>query len=418
MLARSATLIICALSVRKNKIFFGSMVSYLQFEIASAIIFAIILAVFVFSQRKKIVIDKILFPFLYLVRWKTKLGIKSMTKYGSKYKGLIQLFGYSSIGIAVLGLLWIFISLFYGLYLSIVSPGGAASVSLVLPFKEVPGLGMLGFWHWIIAIFLLAIVHEFSHGIVAASHDIPVKNSGPAIFGVILPFLPAAYVEPDEEIMQKKPAFARYSIIAAGPVSNIIFGLIFFVILLVVLNPIEASISEPIAFSFQAVDDNSPAGKVLGTEKAVFDQIDNVKIVDGNDFYQAIIRKNPGETITLTNSKESKSYNITLEKHPESEIIPYIGIKSIQTERKFLSEMQGSIFSWFRNLVKWLSALNIFIGIANLLPLGPIDGGQFLRVFLHEVFPNDKNKAQRWWMNISFITLLLLILGFLGPSLF
>ena len=394
------------------------MVTYLQFEIVSAILFALLLCILVITQRKRVIVDKFLFPLFYLVRWRTQFGVAVMERYGKKYRGFIQFCGYASIGIALLGIIWIFASLIYGLYLSLTTPEGVASVSLVLPFTEVPGLGMLGFWHWIISIFILAVVHELSHGIVAASHQVPIKNSGPAIFGILLPFLPAAYVEPDEEQMQKKPAVVRYSIIAAGPVSNIVLGVLVLLILLFVFVPLERRMTEPLGFSFVAVNASTPAGLVLRTERVVFDHVDSISVLNATAFYNKIRIKQPGDTILLSNSKTTTRANITLGTNPEDASLPYLGVINIQDERRFYNEQQGKVFSWFRNLVKWLAALNIFIGIANLLPLGPVDGGQFLKVFLHEIFPVNEKRAQKWWLRISFITLILIILGFLGPSLF
>ena len=265
------------------------MISYVQFEVASAVVFVLFLVILVYTQRKRVIIDKIFFPFLYLVRWRTQLGIRVMEKYGERYRGLIQFGGYASIGIALIGLLWIFISLFYGLYLSLAAPEGVATVSLVLPFTEVPGIGMLGFWHWIISIFVLAVVHEFAHGIVAAAHKLRVKNSGPAIFAVLLPFLPAAYVEPDEKKMEKKDAVVRYSIIAAGPVSNILLGALFFLLLSFVFVPWELSMSTPTGFSFVPLNSSTPAGMVMGTERVFFDTVDRVQVLDGDQFYKLLM---------------------------------------------------------------------------------------------------------------------------------
>ena len=61
----------------------------------------------------------------------------------------------------------------------VTSPVSQPGVALVLPFTNVPGVGYLSFFHWIIAIFLLAIVHEFAHGIVAKNST---ENIGSQVF--------------------------------------------------------------------------------------------------------------------------------------------------------------------------------------------------------------------------------------------
>ncbi len=83
------------------------------------------------------------------------------------------------------------------------------------------------FTYWIVIIAIVAVSHEFSHGIFARLSKIKVQSTG---FGFLGPFL-AAFVEPDEKKMQKAKKFDQLSILAAGTFANIImtilFGLVF-----------------------------------------------------------------------------------------------------------------------------------------------------------------------------------------------
>jgi hypothetical protein len=387
------------------------MITYFQFEVISAILFVLILGWYIHRHRKDVVIQKILWPVFYIVMWRTKIGIKAMEKYGRKYAGWVRLFGYFSIGIGVVGLVLIFTSLFYSVISAIISPTSQAGIMLALPGSNIPGLGMLGFWHWMISIFFLAVVHEFAHGIVAIAHGIKVDNSGPAIFGAIVPIIPAAYVEPNEKSMSKSGDHVRYSIIAAGPAINIIFGILFFLLLVNVFVPIETNMTDHKGLSFETMEEG-PAFEALGEGKFMFNSLDGKVVEDPQEFYDQLIRKSPGDEITLSNAVDT--HKIILENHPDKKEYPYLGVISIKEEREFRNDIKGGIFSWFKNLIKWLAALNFFIGLANLLPLGPVDGGQMLRVFLEQVTP-DKRKVMKWWGKISLVTLLLLLIGLLSP---
>ena len=84
------------------------------------------------------------------------------------------------------------------------------------------------FTYWIIAIAVIAICHEFSHGIFARRYGVKIKSTG---FGFLGPLL-AAFVEPDEKQMQKKPKFQQITILSAGTFANIILTIIFFLLLL------------------------------------------------------------------------------------------------------------------------------------------------------------------------------------------
>src|SRR3989344_8635488 len=110
--------------------------------------------------------------------------------------------------------------------------------SLVLPGVKIPGLPYLGFWHWIITIFILALVHEFCHGILARLYNLKIKSSGLAILGVLLPIVPAAFVEPDEKKLFKKKKKEQLSVLAAGPFSNLVLAGIIFLISLFLFMPL------------------------------------------------------------------------------------------------------------------------------------------------------------------------------------
>ena len=83
------------------------------------------------------------------------------------------------------------------------------------------------FTYWILAIAIIAIFHEFAHGIVAKRYGIRIKTTG---FGFLGPFL-AAFVEPDEKQMQKKSKFQQITVLSAGTFTNLILSLLFFLLL-------------------------------------------------------------------------------------------------------------------------------------------------------------------------------------------
>tara|TARA_Y100000034_G_scaffold63195_1_gene76452 strand:- start:161 stop:1288 length:1128 start_codon:yes stop_codon:yes gene_type:complete len=81
----------------------------------------------------------------------------------------------------------------------------------------------LYFTYFLVALAIVAVSHEFAHGIFARLHKIKVKTTGLAFFG---PFF-GAFVEPDEKQMQKAKKFPQLSVLAAGVFANIVMALIF-----------------------------------------------------------------------------------------------------------------------------------------------------------------------------------------------
>jgi len=85
----------------------------------------------------------------------------------------------------------------------------------------------LFFTYFLIALAVVAISHEFAHGIFARLNKIKVKTTGLAFFG---PFF-GAFVEPDEKQMEKSKKFPQLSILAAGTFANVIMTILFLLIL-------------------------------------------------------------------------------------------------------------------------------------------------------------------------------------------
>mgnify|MGYP001571999002 CR=1 FL=1 len=81
----------------------------------------------------------------------------------------------------------------------------------------------LYFTYFLVALAIVAVSHEFAHGIFARLWGIRVKTTGLAFFG---PFF-GAFVEPDEKQMAKAPKKHQLSILAAGTFANILMTILF-----------------------------------------------------------------------------------------------------------------------------------------------------------------------------------------------
>ncbi|MBN2454281.1 hypothetical protein JXB11_01920, partial [Candidatus Woesearchaeota archaeon] len=172
-----------------------------------ALLFYAAVFLFVFLKRKKFE-RQLKIIFLY----KTKWGLNLMDSIARKHRELVKLIGYIGIGIGFGGMAVIVGFLFKGAYDILFVPNAPPTISPVLPGVHIPGGLYIPLWEGLIAIFIVAAVHEFFHGVVARAHNVPIKSSGPAIIG---PFF-AAFVEPDEERVKRQSDVAQYSFFAAG----------------------------------------------------------------------------------------------------------------------------------------------------------------------------------------------------------
>lgn len=393
---------------------FGLTITW-TFDVILFVIFLVLLSTILLIKRKELSLQKIIHPFLYIIMYRTTWGLNLMDRISSRYRALIRFFGYISIGIGFAGMLYISLAIISFVFHLIFKPTADASgVSFVLPFTHIPGIGYLSFTHWILAIFVLAVVHEFSHGVVARAHNVPVKASGFAVFGVFIPLIPAAFVEPDEKKLSRMPDIVQYSVFASGPMANLIFAflLVFFFPYVgdmtnSTLAPFEETITTPAGFSYEILDD-FPAEQA-GMPDGIITSMNNRQIDDYADFYNAAACVVPGDEITLTTNEET--YTFTAVANPDNPEKGFMGIKPVQNERNINPEYTSvaPFYYWFRGFIKWLFLLNFFIGLANLLPLGIVDGGRMLQTALHTLY-NDKLKAKKLWGIISLL--------FLGGLLF
>jgi len=67
-----------------------------------------------------------------------------------------------------------------------------------------------------------------------------------------------------------------------------------------------------------------------------------------------------------------------------------------------------NVILWLAGLLNWLIILNLGIGLFNLIPIGPIDGGRMMHLVLLKVFKNGE-KANRVWHSISLVFLLIVL---------
>lgn len=86
-----------------------------------------------------------------------------------------------------------------------------------------PGVN-LPFVEGILALAILLVVHELSHGFLARIANVRLDSAGIVFYG-ILPF--GAFVDPDEKEMEKLPDTQHNRLLAAGSAANLITSMIF-----------------------------------------------------------------------------------------------------------------------------------------------------------------------------------------------
>jgi hypothetical protein len=375
------------------------------------ILFYLVIAVFIYFNKHKFDIQgKIIF--LY----RTNFGLKFIDRISGKYREFVKIIGLVGIGAGFVGLVGISIMLIQNLFSLLFNPEATPGVGLVIPGVKIPGSPIfIPFWFGIIALFIVVLVHEFGHGIVARAHGLKIKSSGFGMFAIF----PIAFVEPDEKALKKQKDYVQYSTFAAGPFFNILLALLAMAILFFAVFPVQENLTTPIGFSITSVQEGYPAEAAGLKGDMVIIGINNITTLTANQFSDEISFVKPGETIILRTN--DTSYTVVAAGHPDNPRKAYVGIIGLTDERKFIGESGFSkilfnMFLWLKNLLQWIFVLSFGIGLANLLPLGPVDGGRILQIALHNLY-GDKEKGDMVWKKVSLLFLLILGINILFPIL-
>lgn len=375
----------------------------MNFDLILAIIFYGFLVIFYLKNKSKFQKQGL------LILYKTQLGIRLMDKLSNKYPKLLNFFSYISIFIGFIGMVFILYILVQGSYKLILGylkiiPEAQPVLAPVLPGVSIQGLPVLSFWHWIIAIFIVAVIHEFAHGVYARLYKIKVKSSGFAFLGPIL----AAFVEPDEKQVTKTPVKKQLAIMSAGPFVNILLGILVILFFTFVFTPLQSNLFYVDGVKLVQIEPGSPANLSGLYPGLVVKEINNIKVDSQQVLISEIQNSDENEILKLTTDKGNFYVQPKLVDN-----IPKIGI-SVQDNVLPIPGLPGFIVPtlfWINMLFFWLWVINLGVGIFNLLPLGPIDGGRMLYSALTG-FINNK-KAFKIFKYVSSFSLFLIFVNLL-----
>ena len=374
----------------------------MNWDLISVLIFYLLLLVVYYKFKNKFENQGL------LVLYKTKLGLNLMDKISKKFPRIVTFLSYTGIIVGFSGMAFILYFLIKETIKLILVPGTPSALAPVLPGISIPGVPTLSFWHWIITIFIAAGIHEFAHGVVARNINVPIKSSGFAFLGPLL----AAFVEPDEKIMEKKPILKQLAVFAAGPFSNILLGIFVLLAMMFIFAPFLGMIYDSNGISVSGfIEDSAMNQSGIELPFTIISLNDN-QVLTIKDFVNETSYLNPGDEIVVGTDKGD--YNIVLGNNPENESLPYFGIIGLQENLilkdnlSFLNPIEG-IFEWFQLLFMWLFLISVGVGLFNLLPLGPVDGGRMI-YSLGLVFFSEK-VAKRIFLFASLVCLALIIIN-------
>jgi len=383
----------------------------IDWNIVSIVAFYAIVILFFIINRKNVSVQNFIF-FLY----RSKKPVEIIRKVAGWSPRFWRIFGYIGIPICFIGLAFIFGYLGYKVIDIFLHPLAAPSIGIVLPGVKVPGSSIfVPFWYGIISLIVVLIVHEGAHGIISEIHKVKVKSAGVGFFA----FIPLAFVEPDEKELTRLPLKKQLSIFAAGPFANIVTAVVCMLLVSFVMAPISGHVFAPNGLTVEGVTKGFPA-ELAGVQKGeIIISVNGNLINSSSGFMDELSKVSPGENIQVVTDKSQ--YNIKTIENPSDSTKAHLGIQLKQSIglAAGLEEKYGK-FPWIvfyiSQLLYWMIVLNIGIGLINLLPLGPIDGGRMMGAIFENKVKN-KNLAKKLWHALTIISLALLVFNIIGPYL-
>lgn len=207
-----------------------------QWYIFLAMSVAIFIGIIV--NRKRIKIEG-KFPFVYIAAFNLNFGVSFVDWVVSKHKRLAQIVGKVCIGIGLLVMAAAIFIMVSNVYLIVTQPQlTETAVKLVMPIESKYTF-YVPLWYWLGSIFIIMLVHEFGHALLLRAYDIPINGTGIAVFGLILPIFPGAFVDPAESVLKERPRNQRMAVMAAGSAFNILFAILAVLVSAVVFRVFE-----------------------------------------------------------------------------------------------------------------------------------------------------------------------------------
>ncbi len=350
--------------------------------------------------------EKLTWQARFLAFYRTRVGLSLMRRLG-RHDRLFRAFGDAALVTGFAGMLFITLFLLKNGFDLLFVPETPPAISLVLPGLPIPGFGIkipliIG---WL-ALFIIITIHEFSHGVVANAHKVPVRRSGLFFLGP----LAGAFVEPDERVLKRRSRRARLGVFAAGPFSNLLTALLAGLLLAFLFSPLLSAFIAEDGIVFSRVVPGYPAAEAGVTAGTRYTALNGAPLSTITDFLEALEGLEPGENVTLT-AADGTTRSFALAAHPEDPSKAYLGVFLGTNLKEPSLGWLFAILEWLVRLLSWVFTLSIGLGLANLLPIGPFDGGRMFRELITSFL--GKRKGRLAWERTSKFFLAILLLLFL-----
>ena len=238
------------------------------------------------------------------------------------------------------------------------SPG----VYPVLPYFTIP------LFEGLIAMLVLMVVHEGSHGISALISKIKLKSTGLITLG----FIPVgAFVDIDEKQLDKGKKIDNARVSVAGSAANMFVAFIFFIPTIAMLLAMPA-FQEQVITVTGTIKNLTYTGDALPIGTKIY-FINGTQISNVSQYSDLMDSFKSGEAIMLSTDKGTTETKLIIDGQPGFSVA-----QPLKSEFWYLKPIYATL--------GLITVLNLLVGIINLLPLPAFDGHRLFKL----IFKKEK----------------------------
>ncbi len=371
--------------------------------------FIVVVAGLIYSDRKHVKLEGIV-----IIR-RTKNGRQFIDRVAKAHPGFWRVMSGAAIIVAII--IMILGSALLLTQAFAVIEGAEGGVKLLLPGPvsnpvSAPGVFLVPWWIWIVGITVVIIPHEFMHGVMCRLYNVRIKSVG----WLLLILIPGAFVEPDEKQLEKKKRNVKLSVYAAGSFANMIVAAFVFIILFlfmtsviapagVYVSPLEGLPAEAAGINGTIVAiDGQPISTVndLSAMLSIYKPGDTIQVTTAEPEYvvPAIINAGLPQPVPVVSNRTS-TYSAVLTDNEER---AYLGVAVLA--QAITIGMDENTYFLISTLLFWMFIFSFGIGLVNMLPIGPLDGGLLFRELIGR---------KRIASAVSIAMIIILLFNLLGP---
>ena len=306
----------------------------------------------------------------FFIKYESERFRRFLYKYSGKWKILWKFFSYISIFLGF-GLMIFSIIFLLGNLAKMFFLGGRGTT--VVPV--IPGLTLSLYWlpYFLVAIIIAVFIHEAAHGIVALIEGIHIRSAGAFVLAVF----PGGFVEIDEMELKRLPYASRIRIFSAGAASNILGGLLVFLVASCLFTQVSSGIV------VLNVLDGGPLDLAGVRRWDVIYALNGTPIRTLQDLVAFMADVKPGERLIVSTSRG----NVTIVTAPSPENASRAIIGIAFPLLPYYPSRLGLGFFWDVQIyltLNWLFVVLASVAIFNMLPIPLLDGDRFIQCLLEK----------------------------------